>query len=208
MLSNITEEGLEDIIVNYLVDINKYDLGHTTDYNTEYAIDEKRLIKFLEDTQPDQLELLGIRASEHKKNQFFKRIMAEITKRGIIDVLRNGVKAYPADIIMFYMTPSKKNMEAVRMFNKNIFSVTRQLQYSKTNRRLALDLAIFINGLPVITIELKNNLTNQNVKDAIYQYQNCRDPKDPLFKFKRAMVHFALDENEIAFCTKLDWEKS
>lgn len=208
MFSNTKEEGLEDIIVDYLVDENGYELGNTNDYNLDYAIDEKRLIRFLEDTQPEQLELLGIKDNNHKKNQFLNRIMNEISKRGIIDVLRDGVKAYPADLIMFYMTPSKRNIESVRMFEKNIFSVTRQLQYSKSNRRLALDLAIFINGLPVITMELKNNLTNQNVKDAIYQYKNDRDASDPLFTFKRAIVHFALDENEIEFCTKLSGNSS
>src|SRR5699024_5653594 len=107
----------------------------------------------------------------------------EISKRGIIDVLRNGVKVYPADLIIFYLTPSDDNFQSKKNFHKNIFSVIRQLQYSKTNRRLALDLAIFINGLPVITMEIKNTLTNQNYRDAIYQYKNDRDPRDLLFQF-------------------------
>ncbi|HCW03061.1 MAG TPA: DEAD/DEAH box helicase [Clostridium sp.] len=208
MFTNTKEDGLEDIIVEYLVENNGYELGNTKDYNLDFAVDEGRLIRFLESTQPEQVELLGIRESEHRKKQFFDRLSKEITKRGIIDVLRNGIKVYPADLIMFYLTPSDMNLESQQNFNKNIFSVTRQLQYSKSNRRLALDLAIFINGLPVITMELKNTLTNQNYKDAIYQYKNDRDPRDPLFQFKRCMAHFAVDDNEVYFCTKLSGDSS
>lgn len=208
MFTNVKEEGLEDIIVEYLVENNGYELGNTRDYNLDFAVDEGRLIRFLESTQPEQVELLGIRESEHRKKQFFDRLSKEITKRGIIDVLRNGIKVYPADLIMFYLTPSDMNLKSQKNFNKNIFSVTRQLQYSKSNRRLALDLAIFINGLPVITMELKNTLTNQNYKDAIYQYKNDRDPRDLLFQFKRCMVHFAVDDNEVYFCTKLSGDSS
>lgn len=208
MFTNVKEEGLEDIIVEHLVENNGYELGNTKDYNLDFAVDEIRLIRFLESTQPEQVELLGIRESEHRKKQFFDRLSKEITKRGIIDVLRNGIKVYPADLIMFYLTPSDMNLESQKNFNKNIFSVTRQLQYSKSNRRLALDLAIFINGLPVITMELKNTLTNQNYKDAIYQYKNDRDPRDLLFQFKRCMVHFAVDDNEVHFSTKLSGDSS
>lgn len=208
MFTNVKEEGLEDIIVEYLVENNGYELGHTTDYNLDFALDEGRLIRFLESTQPDQVELLGIKDNSHRKKQFFDRLAKEISKRGIIDVLRNGVKVYPADLIIFYLTPSEDNLQSKKNFDKNIFSVTRQLQYSKINRRLALDLAIFINGLPVITMELKNTLTNQNYRDAIYQYKNDRDPKDLLFQFKRAMAHFALDDNEVYFCTELSGNSS
>jgi len=208
LFTNTKESGFEDIIVDYLVGINGYELGNTEDYNLDFAIDEERLIRFLDSTQPDQVKLLDIKENEHSKKQFFDRLSKEITKRGIIDVLRNGIKVYPADLIMFYLTPSDRNQESQKNFNKNIFSVIRQLQYSKTNRRLALDLAIFVNGLPIITMELKNTLTGQSYKDAIYQYKNDRDPRDPIFQFKRAIAHFALDDNEIYFCTELKGSKS
>jgi len=94
------------------------------------------------------------------------------------------------------------------LYEQNIFSVTRQLMYSKDNTKLALDFAIFLNGLPIITCELKNKLTKQNIEDAIYQYKNDRDPKELLFNFGRCMVHFAVDDNEVAMCTKLDGKKS
>ena len=208
MSTNTKESGLETLIVEYLVNNNGYEQGANSDYNKDYAIDETRLLRFLKNTQSDELDKIGIFNSEHKKVQFLARLQGEIAKRGIIDVLRKGIKVYPANLIMFYMTPSDKNEVAKKMFEKNIFSVTRQLMYSKDNTRLALDFAIFINGLPVITCELKNRLTKQDVNDAVYQYQTDRDSRELLFNFKRCMAHFAVDDNEVKFCTKLDGKKS
>jgi len=203
MPTNTKESGLETIIVNHLTQHNGYEQGENADYNKEYAVDETRLFRFLWDTQPKAMESLGVRENEIKKTQFLNRLSGEIAKRGIIDVLRNGVKIYPANLVMFYMTPSERNPAAKELFKKNIFSVMRQLQYSRDNTRLALDFAIFINGLPVITCELKNLLTKQNVEDAVYQYKTDRDPKELLFSFKRCMVHFAADDERVKFCTKL-----
>ena len=208
MPTNTRESGFETLIVNWLVEQNGYQQGASVEYNREYAVDEPRLFRFLETTQPEQIAKLGIRDSDIKRVQFLDRLRGEIAKRGVIDVLRNGIKVYPASLIMFYMTPSEKNPKAKELFDKNIFSVTRQLQYSNDNTKLALDFCIFINGLPVITCELKNQLTKQDVDDAVYQYQTDRDPKELLFQFKRCMVHFALDDARIKFCTKLDEKRS
>lgn len=208
MVTNTKEIGLENLIVNYLVDYNGYEQGYNEDYNRDYAIDEVRLLRFLKDTQPDEVEKLGIFYSDHKKNQFFNRLQGEIARRGVIDVLRKGIKVYPANLIMFYITPTEKNIKAKEMFDKNIFSVTRQLMYSKDNAKLALDFVIFINGLPIITCELKNRLTKQSVDDAVQQYKLDRDPRELLFQFKRCMVHFAVDDNEVKFCTRLEGKKS
>lgn len=206
--TNTKESGLEALIVKWLVDQNGYEQGTNADYNREYAVDETRLFRFLQDTQPDALEKLGVFKSELKKKQFLNRLQGEIAKRGIIDVLRNGVKIYPANLIMFYLTPTENNAKAKEMFEKNIFSVTRQLQYSMDATRLALDICLFINGLPVITFELKNQLTKQDVDDAVEQYKTDRDPRELLFQFKRCMVHFAVDDARIKFCTKLDGKSS
>lgn len=208
MPTNTKESGLESLIVDNLININHYEQGQNSDYNKDYAIDETRLFRFLSNTQPEEVEKLGIPDSEHKKAQFLDRLQGEIAKRGIINVLRNGIKVYPANLIMFYMTPSDQNQKAKEMFEQNIFSVTRQLMYSKDNTKLALDFAIFINGLPVITCELKNRLTKQSVEDAVQQYKMDRDPRELLFQFKRCMVHFAVDDNEIKMCTKLEGKKS
>ncbi len=206
--TNTKESGLESLIVKWLVDHNGYEQGSNADYNREYAVDETRLFRFLQDTQPEALEKLGVFKSDMKKKQFLNRLQGEIAKRGIIDVLRNGVKIYPANLIMFYLTPTENNAKAKEMFEKNIFSVTRQLQYSMDATRLALDICLFINGLPVITFELKNQLTKQDVDDAVEQYKTDRDPRELLFQFKRCMVHFAVDDARIKFCTKLDGKSS
>lgn len=206
--TNTKESGLESLIVKWLVDQNGYEQGTNADYNRDYAIDEARLFRFLQDTQPDSLTKLGVFKSEIKKKQFLNRLQGEIAKRGIIDVLRNGVKVYPASLIMFYLTPTENNVKAKEMYEKNIFSVTRQLMYSNDSTRLALDMCVFINGLPVITFELKNQLTKQDVDDAVNQYKTDRDPRELLFQFKRCMVHFAVDDARIKFCTKLDGKSS
>ena len=112
MPTNTKESGFEALIVNWLVEHNGYEEGSNTDYNKEYAIDETRLFRFLQDTQPEQLEKLGIRKSHQKYAQFLNRLQGEISKRGIVDVLRNGIKVYPADLIMFYLTPSEGNAKA------------------------------------------------------------------------------------------------
>lgn len=198
-----TEKGFETLIVNWLVDQNGYEQGTNDDYSKEYAVDETRIFRFLNDTQPREMEKLGVNNSDQKKRQFLNRLSGEIAKRGIIDVLRNGVKAYPADLIMFYFTPTENNEKSKQMFEKNIFSVTRQLRYSIDASKLALDLCLFINGLPAVTIELKNHFTGQSTADAVEQYKEDRDPRDTLFSFKRCMVHFAVDDQTVMFCTKL-----
>ena len=206
--ANTKESGLEDLIVLWLVEHNGYEQGTNADYSREYAVDETRLFRFLQDTQPEALEKLGVFKSDIKKKQFLNRLQGELAKRGIIDVLRNGVKIYPANLIMFYLTPTENNAKAKALFEKDIFSVTRQLQYSTDATRLALDMCIFINGLPVITFELKNQLTKQDVDDAVQQYKTDRDPRELLFQFKRCMVHFAVDDARIKFCTKLEGKAS
>lgn len=206
--TNTKESGLEALIVKWLVEHNDYEEGTNADYNKEYAIDETRLFRFLKDTQPDQMDKLGVFKSEQKKRQFLNRLQGELAKRGIIDVLRNGIKVYPVDLIMFYLTPTENNVKAREMFEKNIFSITRQLRYSQDAGKLALDMCLFINGLPVITFELKNQLTKQNVDDAVQQYKDDRDPREVLFSFKRCMVHFAVDDARIKFCTKLSGKDS
>ena len=98
---------------------------------------------------------------------------------------------------IFYGTPTPGNLTAQQLFKANIFSVTRQLRYSKDETQLALDLCLFINGLPVATFELKNSLTKQTVDDAVQQYKRDRDPRELLFQFGRCVVHFAVDDHEV-----------
>lgn len=200
--TNTREDGLESLIVKYLVEQNGYEEGSNADYSQEFTLDEVRLFRFLDATQPRAVAQLGIHTSEVKRRQFLNRLDGEIAKRGIVDVLRKGVHIYPADLILFYLTPTTQNVRQQELYAQNIFSVTRQLRYA-VDRALALDLCIFINGLPVLTMELKNSLTKQSTVDAVTQYRTDRDPRDPLFSFKRCMVHFAVDDRTVMFCTKL-----
>lgn len=203
MATNIRESGLEDIIVDYLVDNNGYELGYSDEYNKEFAIDEGRLFKFLNETQSDKVEALHILDSDLNRRKFLMRLNSEIINRGIIDVLRNGVKHNHLTLDMYFPTPSDQNSKAQELYASNIFSVIRQLRYSSQYPNLALDFVIFINGLPIATFELKNQLSKQNVDDAVHQYRTDRDPKGPIFNFKRCAVHFAVDDNEVKMCTKL-----
>ena len=109
---------------------------------------------------------------------------------------------------LFYGTPSPGNPKAADRFALNRFSVTRQLRYSRDDTAHALDLALFINGLPVATFELKNSLTKQTVEDAVEQYRRDRDPREKLFEFGRCMVHFAVDDVQVKFCTHLKGKAS
>lgn len=208
MTTNTKEIGLESLIVDYLTTQNGFQLGTNSDYNKEFAIDEKRLFEFLQTTQADKLEILHILDSDLQKSKFLNKLKQELASKGIIDVLRKGFRYLHSSLEFYYVTPSLDNYKAVELYNQNIFSITRQLKYSREFPNLALDFVIFINGLPLATFELKNQFTKQNVQDAVHQYKTDRDPKEAIFNFKRCAVHFALDDNEIRMCTKLSGKSS
>lgn len=207
MINPINEKSLESLIADTLVTKNGYELGKSDDFVREYAIDAGRLFCFLQTTQPEEFAKINI-SSEIERKKFLSRLRDEITKRGIVDVLRKGINFYPAKFELFYQTPSENNVIAHERFEKNIFSVTRQLHFSSVQDKLALDMAIFLNGLPILTFELKNNFTKQNVNDAVKQYETTRDPKELLFQFKRCMAHFAVDDARVKFCTRLAGKSS
>lgn len=208
MAVNVKENGFETLIVNWLTQQNGYEQGANTDYNREFAVDETRLFRFLQDTQPQAVKELHILDSALEKQKFFQQLNKKLRTDGVIKLLRNGFKYKHKTLDLFYVRPSADNPKSAQLYAKNIFSVTRQLEYSRTNPRLALDLCLFLNGLPVITMELKNQFTKQNVYDAVEQYKSDRSPAEPLFSFKRCIVHFAVDDNEVRMCTQLKGKKS
>ncbi len=177
--------------------------GNHHDYNREYCVDLIQLRAFLHATQPDTAPALRLDEDGHTRRKFLTRLQGEIAKRGTIDVLRNGIRHGPHELDLFYGTPSAQNETAQRRFRQNQFSVTRQLRYSRDDAQRSLDIGLFINGLPVFTFELKNSLTKQTFNDAILQYKRDRNPREPLFQFGRCVAHFAVDENEVHFCTHL-----
>jgi type I restriction enzyme, R subunit len=207
-VTDTSEKGLESLIVESLVRDAAYVQGRPEDYDRAYAVDISKLLAFLEATQPEAFQQLGLGTEGIKRTQFLSRLQGEIAKRGIIEVLRRGVSHGPASLELFYGTPSPGNAQAAARFTVNTFSVTRQLRYSGDETKLALDLCIFINGLPVATFELKNRLTKQTVEDAVQQYKNDREPRELLFQFGRCLVHLAVDDQEVRFCTHLQGKSS
>ena len=182
--------------------------GHPNDYNREYTADLAQLLAFLIETQPDAFEGLRLEDDGPARRKFMARLQGEVSKRGVIDMLRRGVKDGPHHVELFYGTPSPGNPVAAERYARNRFSVTRQLRYSRDETQRALDLGLFINGLPVATFELKNSLTKQTVEDAVEQYKRDRDPREKLFEFGRCVAHFAVDDHEVRFCTHLKGKSS
>ena len=186
-----------------------YALGRSEDYDRDHAVDVPKLLTFLQTTQPQVFEQLGLGTDGPGRLQFLNRLQGEVAKRGLVDVLRKGIahNAVPR-VELFFGTPSPGNDKAKALWDANVFSVTRQLRYSKDQAQLALDMALFVNGLPLATFELKNRLTKQTVDDAVTQYQRDRYPTELLFGFARCLVHFAVDDQQVKFCTKLSGKDS
>ena len=182
--------------------------GDPQDYDREYCVDLAQLSAFLRATQPDAAKALDLSRDGPTRRKFLARLQGQVGKRGTIDVLRKGVKHGPHHLDLFYGTPSAGNEKAGSLYARNRFSVTRQLRYSRDETRLALDLCLFVNGLPVATFELKNSLTKQTVDDAVEQYKRARRPGEKLFELGRCLAHFAVDEHEVRFCTHLRGKES
>ncbi len=203
MSTDITEKGLETIILSYLRDTNGYEEGRSDDYNPALGLDTSRLEAFLCATQPKTVEKSGIFTTPVKRKAFFERVRDRISKNGVLNVLNKGIQHNTHTFFLYYPLPDKANEEAKRLYAENRFCVTRQLHFSNKTPRESVDVMLGINGLPVITMELKNNLTKQNVESAVFQYQHDRDPKELLFAPKRCAVHFAVDDEEVMMCSEL-----
>ena len=182
--------------------------GNFHDYDREYCVDPVQLAAFLHATQPEAAESLALYDDGPTRRRFLSRLQVQIAKRGTIDVLRHGIKHGAHELDLFYGTPSADNKKARKRFELNRFTVIRQLRYSQDETQRALDIGLFINGLPVFTFELKNNLTKQTADDAVWQYKKDRNPREKLFEFGRCVAHFAVDENEVQFCAHLKGKAS
>jgi type I restriction enzyme R subunit len=227
MSTDISEKGLESLIVRHMTGTDGltvtpgamtepparyggtgYLAGSPKDYDRAHALDVAQLFAFLRATQPEAFKKLGMADAHDAKDinrlKFLTRLSAELGKRGAIDVLRKGIDHHPAGHFdLFYGKPSEGNAKAAALHAKNRFTITRQLAYSIDETRRALDLGLFINGLPIATFELKNSLTKQTVEDAVEQYRRDRNPRERLFEFGRCVVHFAVDDAEVRMCTAL-----
>lgn len=228
MSTDISESGLESIIVRAMTGNTHliqppyvatetsapvsggtgWILGDPKHYDRGYCIDLVQLRGFIMATQPELIDTFGLNADSSTRRNFLARLEKEIGKRGVIDVLRRGIDHGAHHLDLFYATPSPGNKRTETLNLENRFSVIRQFAYSRDETRRALDIGIFINGLPIATFELKNSLTKQTVEDAVEQYKRDRDPREPLFAFGRCIAHFAVDDSEVRFCTHLQGKRS
>jgi len=204
----LREIGFEEYVEDRLIK-SGYIKGNPDDYNKEFAIDTKLLFEFFEDTQPKKMERLKEIYKDQYEFKVLSRLNRELNNRGMIDVLRHGIRDYGVYLDLAYFKPvSKLNTETLELYEKNRISVTRQVHYSTKNEN-SIDMLICVNGLPVSVLELKNPLTGQTYEDAIKQYKKDRSPSEILFQFKkRAIVFFAVDTQEVHMTTRLLGDKT
>jgi len=180
-----------------------YHKRQSSEYDRKLCLIPRDVLDFVLATQPKEWKKLQQHYGPSTKEQFLKRLASEVGRRGALDVLRGGIKDSGCKFKMAYFRPSSGlNEETRRLYQANFFSVVRQLHYSEKNEK-SLDLVLFLNGIPIFTAELKNPLTGQNVEDAIRQYKTDRDPREPLFAYKRCLAHFAVDPDLVYVTTHL-----
>lgn len=205
MPSQTTEKAFEDAIVNHLINDGGYQLGNSANFSQELALDKTVLFQFIQASQPQAWQKLSEIHGLTVDSKFIQRLYQELEFRGMLDVLRYGIIDYGVRFKLAYFKPaSGLNPETLALYDQNILTVTRQVHYSTRNQN-SIDLLLSINGLPVATVELKNQFTGQDVEDAKRQYESDRDNHELLFQFKRrALVHFAVDPDEAWMTTRLD----
>lgn len=203
MPSNPTEKRFEEYI-----ELSLHKQGYKsilyTEYDKDLCLISNEVLSFIKETQKDTYDKLFIQHDTATDGQLVKTIHNAIASRGIVDTLRKGISTRGCSFDLVYFEPSSGlNEEHGELFKKNRFVVVRQLKYSNKNEN-SIDMVLFLNGIPIVTIELKNQLTNQNVRNAEFQYRFDRDPKEPLLNFKRCLVHFCVDNDRVTMTTRLN----
>lgn len=214
---DLKETNFEQYITSYLVEKNGYILRGADDslrpikdkdYDRNLALDLQLLASFIQETQPDEWARLHEIYGDQALESFAKRLDQELSQIGALEVLRQGVTDRGVHIDLMYRKPnSSYNPDAEKLYGANKFSVMRQVYFSPRDER-SVDMVLALNGIPVVTFELKNQLTGQTVQHAMHQYKTDRQPSDKLFGFKRALVHFAVDNNLAYMTTKIDGMKT
>ncbi len=205
----ITEKNFETAIIGSLTSHGGYKQGQATNYSSELGMFKAEVLTFLHTTQPKAWERITSIHGDDVENRVIQRLYQEMDLHGSLDVLRNGFIDYGVKFRMACFQPvSGLNPDTITLYKKNRLKVYRQVYYSRKNRNF-IDLVLSLNGLPVATIELKNQFTGQNTKNAKRQYATTRDNRELLFAFKkRAVVHFAVDTDEVYMTTKLEKGKT
>ena len=203
--TSLEERQLGEPAPNYALDLPRhagYQAGHPSDYDPHLALDTAKLWDFLQTTQPDELAKLQDRPDWQRL--ILERLDRLIKRDGTLTLLKKGFGIDAAHFTLFYSPPiNDLNPLIAQRFAQNIFSVTRQVYYSTGTDHPSVDMVIFLNGLPIATIELKNSWTGQTAWHAQQQYRRDRSPSEPLFSFGRCLVHFAVDTDEVFMTTKL-----
>ncbi|MBC9798242.1 type I restriction endonuclease subunit R [Sinomicrobium weinanense] len=208
-MSLTTENTFEIALVQSLVENGGYIQGNAEDYSPELGLFKYEVIAFLQQSQPKKWDKITAIHGADTHNRVINRLCKEMDLRGSLDVLRKGFVDYGVRFQMAFFKPaSGLNPDAVDLYNKNSLKVYRQIYYSNKNKN-SVDVVLALNGIPVATLELKNQFTGQNVGNALKQYSTTRDNRELLFAFKkRALVHFAVDQDEVFMCTKLEGHKT
>lgn len=202
-----TERAFEDAIEAALL-AHGYQQRAATDYDRALCLDPDPLIDFLNATQPKTWATFKQQHGDDARSKLVHRVASEVAKRGVLDVLRGRVKTSGCTFQLAHFPPnSRKNPDTGRLYEANRFTVIRQLRYSVKGEQ-SLDVVLFLNGLPLFTAELKNPFSGQTFAHAIRQYQQDRDPREPLFAFLRCLAHFAVDEGLVYVTTRLDKERT
>lgn len=207
----LSEKEYQRYIIDYLVEQNNYIERKNADFDRLFAMDREMLFKFLDMTQPDTMKALRKVYKKDTEETIVQVINNSCTseKGSLIKVLKEGVDVgngnYHLDL-MYTKPATTFNKELTRKYEQNIFSVAEEVWANDEER---IDLVIFLNGLAIISFELKCNEAGQKYEDAITQYRTQRDPKSRLFLFKAGtLVNFAMDLNEVHMCTRLEKEKT
>jgi len=204
-----TENTFETALVQSLIEKGGYTEGNAHDYSHELGLFKYEVLKFLQETQPKRWERVSSIHGDHVDERIMQRLYRELDLRGSLDVLRNGFVDNGVRFQMAYYKPaSTLNPEATELYNQNSLMVYRQVYYSSKNMN-SVDVLLSLNGIPLATLELKNQFTGQDVGNALKQYGTSRDNRELLFAFKkRTLVHFAVDQDEVYMTTKLDGSKT
>ncbi|WP_396137400.1 type I restriction endonuclease subunit R [Flavobacterium sp.] len=200
-----TELTFEQAIESNLLEHGGYVNGSSTDFDVQQGLFPNYITDFLKQSQPKAWDKLVTIHKDEAEKKVILRLVKEIDLRGVLDVIRKGFTDYGVKFQMAYFKPeSTLNPEADELYLTNHLSVTRQLYYERVGKN-SLDMVLSLNGLPIASIELKNQFSGQSVENAKKQYVYDREPNEPIFQFKkRTLVHFAVDTDEAFMTTKLD----
>ena len=208
--NNLKEKNFEEDIERWLLEKGGYERGLQMTYNKDAAIDPMVLCDFIAETQPKEwARYQKIYGAENAPDQFYKVLQDDISRYGLIYVLRNGIDDHGVKIRIAYFAPaSELNEELMRKYRANRLHVIRQFGYTSKNRN-TIDMVLMLNGIPVVALELKNQLTGQSVEDSKRQWMEDRDPNEFIFHFNnRILAYFGVDLYEVAMTTQIQKEKT